>query len=57
MADVNLSGSVDDDDLSLLLAHWGAGCSPGPGAETVPEPSATLLLVVPGLIALVRKRR
>ena len=31
MGDVNLSGLVDDDDLSLLLANWNAGTTWGTG--------------------------
>ncbi len=54
MGDVNLSGLVDGDDLSLLLANWGLGGSPAP--QAVPEP-ATLLLVAFGGLALIRKRR
>ena len=31
MCDVNLSGCVDDDDLSLLLANWNVGTTWGTG--------------------------
>ena len=46
--DVNLSGCVDDDDLSLLLANWNVGTTWGEGdldaSETVDDDDLSLLL-------------
>ncbi len=44
--DFNAGLTVDDDDLSLLLANWGAGCSPA--GEAIPEPATLALLAVGG---------
>ncbi|MBN2024352.1 MAG: hypothetical protein JW809_16335, partial [Pirellulales bacterium] len=39
--DFNGDGTVDDLDLAVLAANWGAG----PGGPAVPEPAAVALLV------------
>ena len=53
MGDVNLSGLVDDDDLSLLLANWNIGDEWGEGDldndDTVDDDDLSLLLANWGL--------
>jgi len=51
--DFNKSGTVDFDDLQLLLAHYGESAG---APATIPEP-ATLGLLAIGAVALLRRRR
>ena len=48
IGDVDLSGHVDDDDLSLLLANWGTGNTWGTGdlndSGTVDDDDLSLIL-------------
>ena len=48
MGDADLSGYVDDDDLSLLLANWNAGTAWGQGdfnaSDNVDDDDLSLLL-------------
>ncbi len=53
MGDVDVSGTVDEDYLSLLLAHWNEG-TPPTGAP-IPEPASALILLL-GLACAARRR-
>ena len=43
--DFNAGLTVDDNDLSLLLANWGAGCSSA--GEAIPEPASAEVGLTP----------
>ena len=49
--DANCDGRIDDNDLSLLLAHWSAGG----GSISIPEPT-TLTLIALAALGLPRRK-
>jgi len=51
--DFNETGTVDWDDLQILLTAYSAGT----GADTIPEPATLFIMLAAGLPALLKRRR